>query len=113
MRELRLAFKHASPDVEAVVREWFEGRTLPHKIDGDRSIRIAHPDYEGMDLKIKGAGFQGGPIKYGQFHRSNLKAPLFDFEGRMMEDVASGHDRALLGAASFQQAVTEYRMSLF
>jgi hypothetical protein len=30
----------------------------------------------------------------------------------MMEDIASGHDSALLGAASFQQAVTEYRMSL-
>jgi hypothetical protein len=113
MSELRLVFMHASPEVEAVVREWFEARALPCKLDGDRSVRIAHPDYEGMDLKIKGAGFRGGPIRYGQFNRSNLRAPVFDFEGRMTEDVASGHDNALLGAASFQQAVAEFRMSLF
>jgi hypothetical protein len=104
---------HASPEVQTVVREWFETRALPRKLDGDRSVRVAHPDYEGMELKIKGAGFRGGPIGYGEFHRSRLKAPIFDFDGRMMEDVASGHDNSLLGAASFQQTITEYRMSLF
>ena len=29
----------------------------------------------------------------------------------MMEDVASGHDNAYVGGASFQQAATEYRMT--
>ena len=113
MTELRFTFMHASPEVEAIVREWFETRALPRKLDGDRSVRLAHPDYEGMELKIKGAGFRGGPIKYGQPHQSKLKAPIFDFDGRMMEDVASGHDNAEAGAASFQQAVAEHRMSLF
>ena len=110
---MQFTFMHASPEVQTVVREWFETRALPRKLDGDRSVRFAHPDYEGMELKIKGAGLRGGPIRYGEFHRSRLKAPVFDFDGRMMEDVASGHDNALLGAASFQQTIAEYRMSLF
>jgi hypothetical protein len=36
---------------------------------------------------------------------------LFDFDGRVMEDVASGHDNAFAGGASFQQAATEYRVT--
>ncbi len=113
MNGSRFTFMHASPEVQAVVTEWFEKRALPRKLDGDRSVRIAHPDYEGMELKIKGAGFRGGPIGFGQLHRSNLKAPVFDFDGRMMEDVASGHDNAFSGGASFQQTIAEYRMSMF
>jgi hypothetical protein len=109
----RLAFFHASPEVEFAVAEWFASRALPHKVDGDRSIRIAHPDYEGLELKIKGAGFRGGAIMFGKLHQSNLKAPIFDFDGRMMEDVASGHDNAFVGGASFQQTIAEHRMSLF
>jgi hypothetical protein len=50
---------------------------------------------------------------FGKFHQSNLKAPVFDFDGRMMEDVASGHDNAFAGGASFQQTIAEYRMSQF
>jgi hypothetical protein len=111
--QFQFTFMHASPEVQAAVREWFETRALPCQLDGDRSIRIAHPDYEGMELKIKGAGFRGGPIGFGQLHQSKLKAPVFDFDGRMMEDVASGHDNALLGGASFQQTAAEYRMSVF
>ncbi|RYG99025.1 MAG: hypothetical protein EON57_12030, partial [Alphaproteobacteria bacterium] len=38
-------------------------------------------------------------------------AVTFDFDGRMMEDVASGHDNAVLGGASFQQASAEYLVS--
>jgi hypothetical protein len=46
-------------------------------------------------------------------HQAGLKAPIFDFEGRMMEDVAAGHDCAFAGGLSFQQAIAEYRMSIF
>jgi hypothetical protein len=113
MSEPRFTFSHASPGVEALVTEWFTSYALPRKIDGDRSVRIAHPDYEGMELKIKGAGYKGGPVRFGTFHESHLKAPAFDFDGRMMEDIASGHDNAFSGGASFQQAVTEYKMSQF
>ena len=113
MSEPCLTFWHASPGVEAIVREWFRNYALPRKLDGDRSVRIAHPDYEGVELKIKGAGYRGEAIKFGKFHQSQLKAPLFDFEGRMMEDVASGHDNAFVGGASFQQTIAEHRMSLF
>lgn len=113
MREPRLTFLHASPGVEALVAEWFTTYALPRKLDGDRSVRLAHPDYEGLELKIKGAGYKGGPVRFGTFHDSRLKAPIFDFDGRMMEDVASGHDNAFVGGASFQQTITEYRMSQF
>src|SRR6516225_4968636 len=101
MSESSLTFWHTSPAVEAVVGEWFANYALPRKLDGDRSVRIPHPDYEGLELKIKGAGYRGGAILFGKFHQSQLKAPLFDFEGRMMEDVASGHDSAFVGGASF------------
>jgi hypothetical protein len=113
MSESRLTFFHASPGVEAAVTEWFASYSLPRKIDGQRSIRIAHPDYEELELKIKGGGYKGGPIRFGTFHQSNLKAPVFDFDGRMMEDVASSHDNAFAGGASFQQVIAEYRMSRF
>jgi len=113
MSEARVSFVHASPEVEAVVSEWFADYALPRKVDGGRSVRIAHPNYEWLELKIKGAGYKGGPIVFGQLHRSHLKAPVFDFDGRMMEDVASGHDNAFAGGASFQQAIAEHRMSLF
>jgi hypothetical protein len=43
--------------------------------------------------------------------RQDPRAVLFDFDGRMMEDVASGHDNAYVGGASFQQAATEYRVT--
>jgi hypothetical protein len=113
MSKPRLTFWHASPGVEALVGEWFENHALPRKLDGDRSVRIPHPDYEGLELKIKGAGYRGGAIVFGTLHQSNLKAPVFDFDGRMMEDVASGHDNAFVGGASFQQTMAEYKMSLF
>jgi hypothetical protein len=38
-------------------------------------------------------------------------APVFDYDGRMMEDLASGHNNAYAGGASFQQAAVEYRMT--
>jgi hypothetical protein len=113
MNESRLTFFHASPGVEAVVTEWFANYALPRRIDGQRSIRIVHPDYEGLELKIKGAGYKGGPVRFGTFHQSKLKVPIFDFDGRMTEDVASGHDNAFAGGASFRQVVAEYRMSRF
>ena len=109
----RITCFHASPAVEAAVVEWFANYALPRKLDGERSVRIAHPDYEGLELKIKGAGYKGGPVRFGTFHDLNLKAAIFDFDGRMMEDVASGHDNAFAGGASFQQTIAEYRMSLF
>jgi hypothetical protein len=84
---------------------------MARTLDGDRSVCIEHPEKPGLQLKIKGAGLHGGPIRFGTSHRSNLKAPVFDFDGRMMEDVASGHDNAFLGGASFQQAVVEHRVT--
>jgi hypothetical protein len=74
-------------------------------------VVFADADRSGRLLKIKGAGLNGGPVRFGTAHASRLRAPAFDFDGRMMEDVASGHDNAWLGGASFQQAVTEYRIT--
>jgi hypothetical protein len=101
--------RHLSADVAERVHDWFNGKIADKELDGDRSVHIAHPHRNDLALKIKGAGFRGGRIQFGKLHRSGPKAPVFDFEGRMMEDVAAGHDNAYRGAASFQQAVTEHR----
>lgn len=106
-----IAIWYADESIETRVREWFTGQISGTEPDGARSIRIPHPDKKGHLLKIKGAGFRGGPIHFGQHWKSGPRAPVFDFDGRMMEDVASGHDNAYKGGASFQQAVVEYRMS--
>jgi hypothetical protein len=113
MSKFDYSFYHTSANVEEVVREWFEHRALPRQLDGGRSILVAHPDFPGRELKLKGAGLLGGEIGFGKVFRSNLKMPVFDFDGRMMEDVASGPDNALPGGMSFQQAAAEHRMSAF
>jgi hypothetical protein len=79
--------------------------------DGARSVRIPHPCKPDYELKIKGAGLWGKSVQFGVQRRSGPAAPVFDFEGRAMIDVASGHDAAFLGGASFQQAATEYAMA--
>lgn len=99
------------PDAcQSPVRAWFEGSVAPVKIDGTRSVQIPHPMGGGRLLKIKGAGFAGGPVKFGVYHNTGPKAAQFDFDGRMMDDVASGWDGAFSGGASFQQVVAEYDM---
>lgn len=103
-----VAVKHASDAVAERVREWFSGEKLKRRLDGDRAVVVEHPEKRGAGLKIKGAGLRGRAIQFGVSHASKLKAPAFDYEGRFMEDVASSHDTAFLGAASFQQVVTEY-----
>lgn len=103
--------RHLTAQIEETVRTWFRGDIEDFELDGDRSVRISHPLNPDQYIKIKGAGLSGGSIQFGRKHRSHLPAPVFDFEGRMMEDVASGHDNAVLGGASFQQSVAEFSMS--
>jgi hypothetical protein len=93
------------------VRAFFAGEVPDFKKDEGRSVRIAHPTKEGVEIKIKGAGLYGRGIQFGTRRKTGPKAVLFDFDGRMMEDVASGHDNAYVGGASFQQAATEYRVT--
>jgi hypothetical protein len=107
----RIEIRHASGSVAERVRRWFETTRRVGKLDGSRSVRLPHPDKSGFDIKIKGAGFLGGPIRFGRHLRSGPTAPVFDFDGRMMKDVASGHDNSFLGGASFQQASTEYAIT--
>lgn len=107
----RIEVRHASGPVADRVRRWFETTRRVGKPDGSRAIRLPHPEKRGFDIKIKGAGLLGGPIRFGHHLRTGPVAPLFDFDGRMMADVASGHDNAYLGGASFQQAATEYAVS--
>jgi hypothetical protein len=107
----RIEIRHVSGTVAERVRRWFETTRRVGKLDGSRSVRLPHPDKNGFDIKIKGAGFLGGPIRFGKYLRSGPTAPVFDFDGRVMEDVAAGHDNAFLGGASFQQAATEYAVT--
>lgn len=110
----RVEVHHAPASVARRVRAWFsrttEGRRLG-VLDGSRSVMLPHPDARDALIKIKGAGLLGGPIRFGQHPRTGPMAVTFDFDGRMMEDIASGHDNAVIGGASFQQASTEYLIS--
>jgi len=108
LSELLVEVQHASPKVAQRVRKWFTDNPKLVVLDGSRSIRVSHPEKHGKVLKIKGAGFMGGAVRFGVQHRTGPVAQTFDFDGRRMEDVASGHDNAYLGAASFQQAAVEY-----
>lgn len=103
--------RHAPPAISQRVRAWFEKPSRIALVDGGRSIHLPHPDKRGYSLKIKGAGYRGGGVKFGTHVASGPTAPRFDFDGRMMVDVASGHNTAFVGGASFQQAATEFFMA--
>ncbi|HEX4196816.1 MAG TPA: hypothetical protein VHZ26_05195 [Caulobacteraceae bacterium] len=104
-------FYDVSKAYEAPVRDWFAGRLGASAIDGERSVHLPHPAGGGRILKLKGAGYSGGAVQFGTYHNTGPKAPVFDFDGRMMEDVAAGWDNAFEGGASFQQAATEHRVT--
>jgi hypothetical protein len=97
-------------DVAALVERRMRTGLPVGRLDGERSVRLPHPSKPDCEIKIKGCGFKGGPVWFGTLHRSRLRAPVFDYDGRLMADLASGHDAAYLGGASFQQASTELRM---
>lgn len=104
-------FRHVPGVLHTPVREWYAGRLAALALDGERSVHLPHPAGDGRVLKLKGAGLSGGPVQFGEHHATGPKAPVFDFDGRMMEDIASGHDDAFRGGVSFQQAATEFRVS--
>lgn len=110
----RVDVREAPDAVARRVRAWF-GRTTDGRrlgiLDGSRSVLLPHPEKRDRLLKIKGAGLLGGGIRFGRHQSTGPMAVTFDFDGRMMEDIASGHDNAQLGGASFQQASTEYLVS--
>jgi hypothetical protein len=90
--------RHLDGVVADQVRAFFAGELPEFHKDGRRSVRIAHPLKDDAEIKIKGAGFRGRFIKFGTRRDTGPKAPLFDYDGRMMEDVASGHDNAFWAA---------------
>ncbi len=102
---------HLDPRMDAIVRDWFGGRITGHWLDGSRSVLFAHPDDPARVVKIKGGGLYGRPVQWDGERKTGPRHPVFDFDGRMSEDVAFGHDNALPGGASFQQAVTEWAAS--
>ena len=106
-----IELRHLDEVVAAQVRAFFAGEMPDFTKDGGRAVQIPHPLKEGVNIKIKGAGLYGRGIQFGTRRETGPKAPLFDFDGRMMEDVASGHDNAYVGGATFQQAVIEYRVT--
>lgn len=108
---VNIEVRQASAAVARRTRAWFETGSKVGALDGSRSILLPHPDRSGFALKIKGAGYKGGAIRFGTFCRNGPMALAFDFDGRAMEDVASGHDAAFLGGATFQQASAEYNVT--
>lgn len=111
MQITNIDIRHASEAVAKRARAWFASGGNVGAVDGSRSIHLPHPERSGFTLKIKGAGLNGGAIRFGTHCGTGPTALCFDFEGRAVEDVASGHDAACLGGASFQQACVEYRVT--
>lgn len=110
-RDLTVTSSHLPPDVDAIVRDWFAGRITDYTRSGERSALVHKAAAGHPGIKIKGAGLNGGPIRFGVYRKTGPVAPLFDYDGRRMEDVALGHDGAFAGGASMQQAVTEWRVT--
>lgn len=83
-----------------------------HILDGDRSIIIPAlgASLHG-GIKIKGAGYQGGPVRVGQRHDKPYPLPRYDAEGGATLDAAKDHGRAYAGAMSYQQARQEFIVS--
>lgn len=102
---------HMPADVEVIARDWFAGRITDFQPSGDRSVMISQAGDGYPQIKIKGAGLRGGAVQFGTYLDAGPVSPLFDYDGRRMEDVAAGHDGAFVGGASMQQAVTEWRVT--
>jgi len=111
MQITNIEIRHASDAVAKRVLAWFGSDGRAGAVDGSRSVHLPHPERKGFTLKIKGAGYRGGTIRFGTLCRKGPDALAFDFDGRAVADVASGHDNAFLGAASFQQAATEFSVT--
>ncbi len=85
-----------------------------HVLDGDRSIvfpSLGALAYGG--IKIKGAGYQGGPVRMGRPHDKPYPIPRYDAEGAATIDAAKDHGRAFAGAMSYQQARHEFVVSRY
>lgn len=108
---LEIETRHLDAATAARVEDWFHRRIEERELSGKRSVIIADAEGSSGHLKIKGAGLKGRRVRLGQQHDGQLPAPRFDFEGRMEVDVASSHENAPSGGASFQQAATEFEIS--
>lgn len=108
---LEVCCEHLDDDIAALVHQWFAGGITEFKLTGERSVYIPYKHNGYSHIKIKGAGMCGGAIRFGQYLQTGPVAPLFDYEGRRMVDVALGHDAAFVGGTSIQQAVTEWKMA--
>jgi len=85
-----------------------------HQLDGDRSIVFparGATAYGG--IKVKGAGYRGGPIRIGRRHDKPYALPRYDAEGAATLDAAKDHGRAFAGAMSYQQARHEFAVSRY
>ncbi len=85
-----------------------------HILDGDRSMVIpALGSSLHGGIKIKGAGYQGGPVRMGRHHDKPYPLPRYDAEGAATLDAAKDHGRAYAGAMSYQQARHEFVVSRY
>lgn len=99
----------------AMVFDSLLGRKLRrHLLDGDRSLIFPAlgPSLHG-GIKIKGAGYRGGPVRMGRHHDKPYPLPRYDAEGAATLDAAKDHGRAYAGAMSYQQARHEFIVSRY
>lgn len=99
----------------AIVFDTLLGRKPRKRIlDGDRAVIIPAPGTTiNGGIKIKGAGYQGGPVRMGVHHDKPYPLPRYDAEGAATLDAAKDHGRAYAGAMSYQQARHEFIVSRY
>lgn len=106
----RIRHWHLDAEAGHAAERWFGG-WVPDGAQRDGARSVILPLESGRLVKIKGAGLRGGQVDFASRRATGPKTLWFDFEGRVAEDVAMGHDAAHPGGATFQQAVTEWRVS--
>ncbi len=91
---------------------------LAHRNDGPsiwhetRGVIIPCDSLQPHDgIKIKGAGYKKGPVRFGTPHDHAYMLPRYDFEGNYAPDIAKAHERPHSGGMSYQQALHEVRVS--
>lgn len=109
---LRAAASVSTEDVETVVDQLALRNPGPSIWHETRGVIIPCQSAQRYDgIKIKGAGYRRGPIRFGTPHDGAYMLPRYDFEGNYSPDIAKAHERPHSGGMSYQQALQEVRVS--
>ena len=111
---LNTAFPLEQADVENIAGYLTQNYKGEFFLSETRSALIpcrTETTYDG--IKIKGAGFEGGPVRFGTLHKYDYSVPYYDYEGNYSPDVAKDFHRAYAGGMTYQQTLQEFQVSSY